>query len=519
MQKTLGRPLRYKAYHKGRNVKMTNKIANTHASESNVYLLANVGSNDLSLEGPWEDEVRRADPKLHERLLYAFKEKKESGNTLLWTRTIHSHIDVLRPYLKAPVLSPVLTWLQQRRVRLEQIILFATRQKAPEFRRTDTHISAQILSDILPQLHPTLISAERIKVEHITRDPHLLDWLLSTFYPQKLHKMKASRVYVCTTGGTPNSNHALMLAALAEWNRNASIVYVPRPAPGEQATPKLLNIYDFIVAQENQRILDELLQQYEFSGIARNSGFTEEIRQVAKSAVSRLNFDFLDAFEKIRSGIQKDTAATLQSVREELITLSKENSPEHLRLRLILNDLYYQASIKWQRQEYADFLGRIWRIAEITKSRWENDKHFKSAFERFCAEDGASSKVTKKSDNGLSIGDYLYLLIRFFTEKTETLPSFLQDIKKQDLVEAYTMFKNLIVLRNNSIIAHGTAPVTEETVRDAVKLEGDQIFKRIEIVIRSAGVELQDNPYDLYVKAIRKVAEKNRTMGDSTETD
>lgn len=419
----------------------------------------------------------------------------------------------LRDRISAPMIDATLEYIRSMRgdVAYKPIVLFATDQRDPAYRGGDTIECAKLLAKRLNESLGHRLQGGA-KLVSVCDRPNLYD-AMYRFYQTQIAQFAKScfgDVYLLCAGGTPACNTALILAGTIAFGERAHVLTV---IPGQGvATP--LAFGRQVLDTYRRSNLAQLLERRDFDGIAANPGHPEPVRELARAAAARINFDFAASYR------------ILCALRERLPTappwvdlLLKEahqlaNGDEATALR----DLYWNAKLKWDRGECADFLGRVWRLREAA---------LYSEMGRICGqpldkqgkvlkrwiEDGAQSDVQAHlAKEGLRCelnNKVLQACVDFLAVSGGH--GFSDDDQRRlgGIGQITQFFEKASVLRNNSIIAHGYTGLSREVILDALEIPNspERMFERLRELLEGQEVGLGDDPFEQYADVIAKLDE------------
>jgi hypothetical protein len=303
-----------------------------------VVLLCNVGNRDLLLQG---QEIRPARPR---------------GKEILDSLVTH------QADLSLPIIMPAILTIQADAPEAAiDIMLFCTDQQgvSEKFRENDTLHFGECIRKTFGGRQPV----RRVMVRTVHRNPTMYDSMFAFFEEQfddERSQLSAyERVFISLAGGIPACNMALCLQAIQAFGERCIALY---PLEGHnRAVP--LQIGTQLLTSAKQQLVREQLRNYEYAAAAMVLDTLSLPIQasLARLAVYRLNFDFPRAQHIIASLIGGD----LGEVRSYALEVDSEfGMLRNMRLPSLIEELYWNATIKFHQEEYLDFLGRLFRFQE-----------------------------------------------------------------------------------------------------------------------------------------------------------
>ena len=217
-----------------------------------------------------------------------------------------------------------------------------------------------------------------------------------------------------------------------------------------------------IVDSYRRNRLEELLERRDFAGAAALLEPQHDSRLAAEAAAKRLNLDFAPSLHLLNQILARSGGATpdqLDCLYHDTDSLARGERDA------VMLEVYWNARVKWYRGDYADFLGRVWRLMEAA---------LQEAVGRLCGLDLTDEKRTRDDfDQWVrSIPDLFKFIEKQTTEKIDSnkqsawlLGKVLEWFLKQDnqkpppeTARCAQAVKNLEPLRNprnKSVLAHG----------------------------------------------------------------
>lgn len=459
-----------------------------------VCLISNVGQRDLQQQG------EPLNP----------RELRKTCRELL------NQFDGLQAELGAPMIEASLRLILNSVDRVDTVVLLATDQKDETHLSGDTIVAAEVIKKLLEfrfkdkEGKAQIQQVRIIKVQDAPNDYDvMMDFYLKSVIPLKALR-DAEKVYLLCTGGTPACNTALMLNGVNGFLDRAEVLYVREKEEYASAT----SVGAQILEHHKKNSLRSLLENYDFNAIASSEGYDEPVRELARAAAARMNFDFQNALFLLNK-LKKNIA--LLPYKEPTELLVKQlmklagRSPD---FNAVMEDLYWSAILKWQRDECADFLGRVWRLYEATMVHLaseiisgvngKNDKEDTKALEAWL-DKKPELKQQLEQEKGLIILFNQYVVTKVLGVYADSLPKGNDHRKSIEKWQSSAqVFEELKQVRNQSIIAHGFKGLSKKDLLKSVKLEEEAMLEKLsEFLIVPPG----DNPFDIYRACISGLAQ------------
>ena len=412
-------------------------------------LFFNIGGQDLKLNGVKLEPART------------------KGSEVL------SKYDMEKSNIQIPIIQPLIEKFKED---IEKVYLFVTDQSENSgYIEKDTINFGKIIERILNDRFG-LVS----KMFYIQFNP--TDYgLLFDFYQKILQDFENDNNIFSISGGTPQMNGTLFFVGSNMLNNLE--VYRVDEASGDVVSVDYKNTIrkNLII---NQCLL--LLNNYNYMSMLRILGNEHienmKLKLLLEYCTHRLYFDFELANKKIDeliSWIDPSDKAVFNKIKIE-------NNRDYVWL---ISELYTNIMIKWQNEEYVDFLGRLFR--------------FQEALIRYVFENITSISTGKSRETG-------FKEFRNYIEKDNDLKSFLerekikcqeptvlclrylikyminQRLEERELLKEINDFADKIEklgeLRNKTIMAHGFEGVSKEVIANTYR--PDKLVTDLEKIIR-----------------------------------
>lgn len=517
--------------------------------------ITTLGSRDISIH---EEKIP---PNLKEELQnhgFPFKSIKtphlEKPNLRKIGHILYENFEILisnDDAISLPIIKPCIDEvLSNNDVEITHIYLISTNQKSgqegKDFAKADTISIAYFLSEkYLPWLFENKFRKPipKIKIIELNKAPNDYDEVLKELEiklrdeKKNIEKANLDKIFVQITGGTPQLALGLILNSVRFFDQKVNIVYKSESAE----SAKQINVARHILEDYEKRALKRLADRYDFDAIARNQSYPPEVRKIAECVSYRLNFDFdryKDRLDKCIPTIKKVCKNHSEICDDAQKIIDKDPSS-------LFSELYWNAHIKWERDECADYIQRIWRILEgilhyvisdIVKCSWSEIHEIKEKFEEWTEKDNLGKAFVEKlkkeknfrEKHGLNkIGNSVYCSINSMTAMldylsqidtpepkevpercnnyTEKAKNKKEDYKK--IVEIELSMRKFSGLRNKCFSVHGFDPVSKEIIEDLEKENNLKILDSVKNLIKLAGLEIKPNYYDYFKEIILNLGE------------
>lgn len=470
-----------------------------------VMFLTTIGGRDLLLDGK---EIKPA---------------RIKGQQIL------TDFDNLAIKPTTPILEVAIDFILRHSSTIDRIVLIATDQpetELPRYRDNDTIAFAEIIRRLL-------IKRKRIKdfrIVYIRQNPSNVDDMFD-FFKEILSRNKAfkidalERCYTLTTGGVPGANTALLMQSIEHYREKSFPLYVSEKTG--HIVP--LRIGNQMLRSFRDETISKSLARYDYSAIVTllsgqgDSGerFCYDLADYAKH---RLYFDTDRALGIIEDTLGRASGQDRQLCESLLKDLDPLRNGEKLAL---VRELFYNLRVKLIREEYVDFLGRVFRFQEDVL-RYIVEKEYKVTTNLDKKEHRYVEFITEIERND-SLKNYLVgtryqgkplnyeeptipcltSMIRFLTDINDDGrgnrmvddESQIEDYRK--ILEIFKKASNLSQLRNKSIIAHGYNGVSKEIMKK--EYGGGDITADLREVAMLIGIDDDDSPFDLVNRQIKEM--------------
>jgi len=449
-----------------------------------AWLIANVGQRDLHLDGrPLEAKRLRIEGERVER---------EYGT--------------LRERISAPMLFAALDHLRSMPEKAQvRVLLVATDQADPRFREGDTVNCAAVLKRVIADRG----MASKVLVRTAGDQPNLYDRMLEYYRSRALQRLEppGERYYLLLAGGTPAANTALLLAGVWRFGEKAHALSVGE----DTGRVRPMDIGRRIVASYRRDRVNELLERRDFAGATALLDAGSSARLVADAAAKRLNLDFepsRNLLGETLSEIGGSAPAEIDALYAEAQRLTDDDRAA------VMREVYWNAIVKWRREEYADFLGRVWRLMEASLQEAVGrvcglnlaDEHGTRAdFERWVRERPALVALIEKElgeplrrvkQSSWLLGVVLGWIV---AQNPPDLPDALRNCHN-----AVQTLDRLRSLRNDCVLAHGFKALSRDAI--LARLENPEegfLLNSLVSLLAVWGVTPGNDPYEQFAIAVK----------------
>jgi len=455
-------------------------------------LLANVGNRDLMLAG----------------------QKIEPARTR--GKEVLDNFAVYRQDLTLPILGSVIRSIQADDPEAQlDLMLFCTNQEGVEekFKANDTLYFGECIKKLLSGQKPT----GRVNLREISANPNLYDSMFHYFTEQlfwmRSHFGDYEKVFVALAGGVPACNMALCLQAVRVFAERCIPIY---PLEGsERAVP--LQIGSQLLESSKRDIVCQQLENYEYAAAATllDSLGLRLHAGLARLTLYRLNFDFSRASRLAASLVARDLGEVRNyglRVETELKKLVGKDLP------CLILELYHNATIKFRKGEYLDFLGRLFRFQEAVLRHLvetselalktdidRNGRHFTAFQASVLQHPSLVDYLEKQTYNNDKLNweqpyvPCLMAILGYLAEQGDEE----KRSPRVEVLERLREIERLMPLRHKSPLGHGFDGVSLETIHGQVSGFSPERLRDIIRIISLTGD--RDNPYEKVNTLILKV--------------
>jgi hypothetical protein len=403
--------------------------------------------------------------------------------------------------VRIPLISETLKYIQHDSGALNKVFLIVTDQSNLQFSQKDTVWFGKIISALLRSPDYAgfrkrsgfgelkINNVEIITLSEYVKDFHGNFALFSRKFSEFKDKQDdIDKIYIEYTGGIPEINYALVLAAIFLLDREKiRAIGVDETIAGSSAreTAIIRNL-----GKEIGRVqLAVNLLSYDYRSPLHSIALDPPIEEALRMLACRLDFDF----EGARFHLQK-LCSLDRELHEKIDGLLEAKSGSDMRLA----EIYYQMEIKLKSGSYLDFLSRLycfyenyWQFLLVEKgyqvSELNTEKERNAAHEKYLSQNPELHAFLKndpfyKDKEIKASTKFNFLASKYFYGDAFKA---IEPIGKR--------LAQLVELRNRTAIAHRLDGVSRE---DFEKLyESDfinRILKDLENLLNFAGIAIKD---------------------------
>lgn len=486
-----------------------------------ILILCNIGNSDLIADGQRPSRPR-------------------PDGQLLWEEfTAHR--------FELPIITPCLEYIRNRypNERARLICFYTDQRERPETTRPDrfgvslrdkdtiwfAHIAARLVRE---QFADWIVEARPERIEGrqgADLNPSIYDEAFEAYAGLVArYSEDVSFCYVLTAGGIPACNFALQLQASIMFAERCRFVYPPE---GGRVTE--LRIGEKLQESFQRVNAMEALKRRNFPSAllsVRGAKMSEAIIYLLEYAVYREAFDFHRAqnaialAERWASGELRDLCATLH---DDLLPLINNKDAAAL-----LREVAYSAEIAARNGRYADMLGRIFRFQEgVLRFVVEHYLKLPTDMSKAVREANLASYLAQIDGN-----PHLH---QYLEQKTiDNQPLRYRDGPNRPVMQAMLEFvinsglradgtpfavkkererlagvkahldrlDRLAELRNQSVIAHGFAGVSQETINEVYEGGVDKVMNDLHQILHLLGIDQPQSPFELIADNVSKVLQR-----------
>lgn len=408
---------------------------------------------------------------------------------------IFRHYSKLKEKLNFPILQPALRRFKTKELVFDQVYLVATNQdetQAGRYRLGDSVFFAKVIQEALKK--ETLGEQAQfpsVNILEVKENVAYLDNMFDFF--QKRLNTKAysllldetSQIFLLNQGGIDAINTALMLNLLYMAGERVNILSVNE----KTKDCAQLNFSTQFSEQLERKRFDLALRRFDYPAI-QDMMVSESTRLFANYAVARLHFDFERGLEYLQEIHFKFRSLAEPEIVEMNVIKHQEAS--------LIQEVYWNADIKFRQGAYVDFVQRLFRIVEhLAKTHalkhlpglTDDHNQWKNNFPAFLSKPEYKDLKTYLDGYELKSGKLNYwdspnievfkAILKFFDRDVF---SFIQNIQK------------LANLRNKGIGAHGFEPISLRHILDAMQTDESgfmDLWKEIGVKL-----EIGANPFE-----------------------
>lgn len=433
-------------------------------ANGSVVFLANIGTRDLLMDGE------------------LLQPPRDKGQEVL------ENYKGYKSCLSMPMLEPALTQIEEKEP--DEITLFVTNQENAEerFQANDTLFFGQIIKRLLGER----LSSVKVRLREIKQNPNLVDDM-NDFFSREVRRRKGDieKAYILITGGVPACNMALAFQGINHFGEKAVILYVKEDT-GESYK---LELERQILDAFRRKSVNSLVESMNFKGASRLLE-DEEGKLWADYAHARSVFDFERArriadqlWQQSRGGERQRAGRFLDQARG----LSK-GSPE-----VMLKELFFNMKLEWNKGEFADFLGRLYRFEEALLKYTVGEytpisTEFMSSREKFKRRIEEFPELLTYLEKQTVDGAKLHWDDPHSIPTLKAILSFYKPGEQvAQVLDWCSKVQDLINLRNRTVVAHGFESATLSKIQE--RYEGDPV-KDTEALLSALNLDVSHDPFE-----------------------
>lgn len=453
---------------------------------SKVALIITLGNRDITFD---RDAVETAlGSETYEKMFYTGKGKYPQFQARQGGELLLKHFNALQNYLEIPIIQPALDYsfskLSAKKV-IDKIILIATNQpdSVGKFRNSDTLYLATLAKRLIP-IKLKEIAKQKNKTGDKIPKVKSIDILLIenaiSYYDEMYHFWETNltktpfdeleeydTVFLSSQAGTPQIKTTLILKCINLYGHRLDLMSI-----NEEKDLKLISAASLVFPKQYLRTLayenvKAHLKQYNYLPLTTME-LPTTVYKWAKYAHARLSFDFDLSHQIIQQLTPQETGGRneYQVWKRDIMALKNGEG--------LLNELYWNARIKYSQGAYVDFLLRFFRIVEELA---------KNTVVKILGNFEYSYGTWRSKINDILIKPEYKDLAKYLNEKkikgrrlnyqTPSIPTFkaiLTFYQTQDpeLHQFLQWAELLTELRNHSIGAHAFEPVSEVIINETL---------------------------------------------------
>lgn len=485
-----------------------------------AVVFCTVGTRDVKLDGKYFNQYFREE--LINDSLYnqdVFISNKISGKSHLTPRKageyILSHLDEYKNRLDFPIIEPIIEYIGYYDD-IKYLYLVVTNQKLDGKNCTeyqylnDSYYFGEIIQKLIPIKYKK-IKKVQIRTIEIKKDvehyEYMKDFWEEKFWSKNINKEPfesvrngKSKIYICPIGGIDAIKSTLLISAILKFKKQC--IHIMKDENIEK--PSRTSFSELLSSDVNKDIIKRAINRNDYVTAIEvfnetyETGSKEYIVKIIEAMKERCAYNFQEASKiiwNLRSNINIESW-----VKKEIDNLEIEfNELEYDTFKKI-QELYINARIKWEQEQYVDFLLRIFGLLEsLTKyllSKYlgveiDDDNYDKKPFIAFVeARKGLKEyfenpdKYLRKNKieylNGTNTYNILkvfqYIVLETGKDKNEF------DLDENNYREIYKFYQMLIKirslsqLRNKCFVTHRLSGLSKSMIYDKLQEGVDKEF-------------------------------------------
>ncbi len=412
------------------------------------------------------------------------------------TEKLWENYDKEKQFITTQIVDPL---IEKFRNTIHKIVLIVTDQEGSEYAVQDTLFIGEIIRKKIKEKY----EIKNISIKKYESNPTDFDRILP--YMRNLLRNYESDGFlkvICNSGGTPQMKQALLLSATNYLTADELEAYQIDEKSGEV---KFIDLSNTLRAEFVKRTCLDFIKKYEYAAAAeiiQKNLPSSKVKDIVLSLLNygkhRLTFDFKTANKHLESCKQYLSSVEFKEIEKLKIEINT-------RAEKII-ELFRNFVIQWEKENYVEFLGRLFRLEEeiyyyfIEKKfgiDLTDEKNHRSFLEKVIKLPGIHQKKYKgkplKTDR---VSKPLIFLV------LDSFPEYQNVTRNFNKIGNYLGFKNVKArlddLRNKSIMAHGFDPVSREIVEKNYPESIEKLFDNFKDVIRQISEEENIQMNDIY---------------------
>lgn len=453
--------------------------------------------------------------------------------------------------LEFPIIKPSIEYVLKSEKKIDRVILVATNKPEPDkdikeeeakFRENDTIEFANVIKEWIIEEYGKKFRekyrnkyGEKCGVYEIrivpipSENPNLIDSMYE-FFGGEIKKKEfriedLERYYLQATGGIPAVNTAILLHSIRRFGEKFRYIYVSEKTGQAHS----LQIGTQLLLEYQRQFILGYLSKHDYSAVLTllkklNLPDSIVLSNIVEHAKHRLYFDFETTLicidDAYKSAYADDETRRLCDVitddLKRLITIIDSPKIKSEDLIYPIRELFFNMKIKYQNEEFVDFLGRLFRFQECIlrfivekELRFSTEKDDEDGYKEFVNGIGsrpdleAFLKSQRFKDKPLDYTEptteVLIAILRYLKDDKSPL-SGEKKIVYGEVDEILKKVNKLSGLRNKSIIAHGFEGVSKEILEK--EYDSPEIVIDLQKVLNLLGISTINDPYEKIVNYI-----------------
>lgn len=334
--------------------------------------IANVGTRDINVGGKTLADIVQPD-----------KTKPPEKSIRDYSAEILDEYGTYRGRITAPILEPGLRQVLDSLGpdgQIDTLLMFVTDQTDPNHRKNDTLFIGAILERRLPEIFGGRIG--NVECCSIPHNPSGYDEMHAFFARELRNRIKShehARVWAAPVGGPPACTNGLILNVVGLYGDASRLIFVY-----ENGTSRTLDLHRTILQKYATEQAKAHLDRRDFGALGatmKSAGLGHRWHwEVCTYAERRLHFDFRGAHEALlaaeKQATDESARNTIARYRQSLqpmmqnvprpssLSTSKQTEDWFAWQSRQIAELYFNLRHKAAREEWVDFLGRVYRLHE-----------------------------------------------------------------------------------------------------------------------------------------------------------